>query len=386
MEILIFDACQRAALACTRSLGAAGYVVTTAYETHKTLAGASKYSTSQLVYPSPYKRPLEFVAWVDQTLASTDFDCILPVTEVTTDLLARHRNLWPNVHLPFADIETIDKLSNKIELFKLAQSLGVPVPQSTVVSNVFHVAREAQKIGFPCVLKPARSRVLINNQWVSTQVIVIDDEDALARVSENLPTHYFPALLQVFIPGNGAGLFALYKDGKFQARFAHQRLREKPPQGGVSVLSQSKHPDPQILEYSTKLLDAVSWQGVAMVEYRVTPDGLPYLMEINARFWGSLQLAIDAGVDFPALAVKRTFDNSQHNDSYSERVVLRWLLGDLDRLYIQFKRVKEIGFINLSVDCSKFLLTFVSSAKNEIFRINDWRPSMFELKQYFRSR
>ena len=29
----------------------------------------------------------------------------------------------------------------------------------------------------------------------------------------------------------------------------------------------------------------------------------PYLMEVNGRFWGSLQLAIDAGVDFPALLV-----------------------------------------------------------------------------------
>ncbi|MCK7577967.1 MAG: ATP-grasp domain-containing protein [Chromatiales bacterium] len=54
-----------------------------------------------------------------------------------------------------------------------------------------------------------------------------------------------------------------------------------------------------MLAMAKKLLDAVSWHGVAMVEFRVTLEGKPYLMEINTRFWGSLQLAIDAGVDFP---------------------------------------------------------------------------------------
>jgi predicted ATP-grasp superfamily ATP-dependent carboligase len=39
-----------------------------------------------------------------------------------------------------------------------------------------------------------------------------------------------------------------------------------------------------------------------MVEFRYDPrDGLPKLMEINPRFWGSLPLAVYAGVDFPYL-------------------------------------------------------------------------------------
>ena len=36
-----------------------------------------------------------------------------------------------------------------------------------------------------------------------------------------------------------------------------------------------------------------------MVEFRVQEDGRFHLMEINPRLWGSLALAIDAGVDFP---------------------------------------------------------------------------------------
>ena len=83
------------------------------------------------------------------------------------------------------------------------------------------------------------------------------------------------------------------------AFFAHKRLRERPPWGGVSVLSESAEPDPRLKALARQLLDDACWHGVAMVEFKVAPDGTPYLMEINTRFWGSLQLAIDAGVDFP---------------------------------------------------------------------------------------
>ena len=47
---------------------------------------------------------------------------------------------------------------------------------------------------------------------------------------------------------------------------------------------------------------ALNWKGIAMVEWKVDPrDGRPKLMEVNPRFWGSLELAVRSGVDFPVL-------------------------------------------------------------------------------------
>jgi hypothetical protein len=74
-------------------------------------------------------------------------------------------------------------------------------------------------------------------------------------------------------------------------------LREKPPSGGVSVLSESVQVNSKLGSLAQTLLENSNWHGVAMVEFKVATDGTPYLMEINTRFWGSLQLAIDAGVD-----------------------------------------------------------------------------------------
>ena len=83
-----------------------------------------------------------------------------------------------------------------------------------------------------------------------------------------------------------------------RAVFAHRRLREKPPSGGVSVYRESVAPDPSLVARAAALLAGLGWRGVAMVEMKTDArTGTPYLMEVNGRFWGSLQLAVDAGVD-----------------------------------------------------------------------------------------
>ena len=68
-------------------------------------------------------------------------------------------------------------------------------------------------------------------------------------------------------------------------------------------------------------------------------DGTPYLIEINGRFWGSLQLSIEAGIDFPFLLYKLALGNKLECElSYKEGVKSRWLLGDLDHFYLKLTK------------------------------------------------
>jgi len=56
-------------------------------------------------------------------------------------------------------------------------------------------------------------------------------------------------------------------------------------------------------------------------------------MEVNGRFWGSLQLSIAAGRDFPRLWTDiLTGKPLPPVDGYREGVTLRWLWGDVKRL------------------------------------------------------
>jgi predicted ATP-grasp superfamily ATP-dependent carboligase len=191
-------------------------------------------------------------------------------------------------------------------------------------------------------------------------------------------------MLQKFVSGHGAGVFALYDNGKPLVFFAHKRLREKPPGGGVSVLSESTSVDPTLLSHTRSLLDKANWHGIAMVEFKVAPDGVSYLMEINTRFWGSLQLAVDAGVDFPWLLYQLACgDQPDSIDDYRIGVRLRWWLGDLDSLYLTL-RDKQYSKITKLKSILQFFTPSLFKTRHEIFRWNDPAPAWYELKQYLR--
>jgi predicted ATP-grasp superfamily ATP-dependent carboligase len=84
----------------------------------------------------------------------------------------------------------------------------------------------------------------------------------------------------------------------------HRRLRETPPSGGPSSCAVSIFEN-DLKSAGIKLLDHLQWHGVAMAEFkRDAKSSQLYLLEINPKFWGSLDLALDSGVDFPALAAR----------------------------------------------------------------------------------
>lgn len=382
--VLVLDANQRSALAVTRSLGRSGqYDISTADSVEDALAGASRYSQTYYRYPDPNQHPRDFIDWIREFSESHHFDLYMPTTEVTSQLLLQFQEELPQVELPFSDYSDVMALADKVSLVKLAQQTGVAVPET----RFFHSRDElaVDQLVFPVVIKPSLSRIYRQDGWIHTQVRVAKNAAEWHKAIEEMSyLDYSPFMLQEFIPGHGSGVFCIYNKGKPVQFFAHQRLREKPPEGGVSVLSRSIPVPDDLKAVAERLLGAVNWHGVAMVEFRVSDEGKPYLMEVNTRFWGSLQLAIDAGVDFPLMLANLHLGRpSAPLDTYHVDQRLRWLLGDLDSLYIFLK-----GAYPLRRKLRR-ILAFLSikfyGQKHEINRLSDLKPAWIELKQYLKS-
>lgn len=129
-----------------------------------------------------------------------------------------------------------------------------------------------------------------------------------------------------------------------------------------------------------------------MVEYKVDAStGVPYLMEVNGRFWGSLQLAIDAGVDFPALLVAASDNAVRSTDgNYRVGVRSRWWWGDVDQLLSRWRQSAES--LALPPDApSRWRATldfFVPHPhdRSDVFRLRDMRPFIRETIDWFRRR
>ena len=344
MRVLVTDGDSRPALAAVRALGRRGHEVIVACERHPCLASVSKYVAGSESIPSPVTDAPGFEAALVELVQRRRVDVALPITEVSTLLVAENQQRLPSFcRVPFPSAAIVANAANKVHVIRMAERLGVPVPRGLVVESADEGVRRAAELPFPIVVKPARSRVRVGSHWISTGVRYAADGFDLERIFRSLPRETYPVLLQERIPGPGVGLFACFDHGRPTALFAHRRLREKPPSGGVSVLCESSPLDPAAVEYSQLLLSELGWRGVAMVEFkRDEREGQLHLMEINGRFWGSLELAIAAGVDFPSLALDvATGVRRSLQPGYRIGVRTRWLGGDLDALLMILKRNRE---------------------------------------------
>jgi len=171
-------------------------------------------------------------------------------------------------------------------------------------------------------------------------------------------------------------------DGKILAEFAHRRLRDYRPTGSGSVLRESIALTPELRESSERLLRALGCYGIAMVEYRIESNsGDAYLMEVNGRFWGSLQLAIDSGVNFPSLLVDWLTCKRFAKPSYETGVILRWWTGDLVRT-LRVLKGRPSGFAGYFPSRISALKEFLGrqpkGTRDEILQWRDWAPSLIE--------
>jgi len=299
--VLVTDGQERSALAITRGLGRAGIPVIVGADTAGSLAGTSRYCVARWQYPSPLQQPAKFIASLVEAVRRFAITGIIPPTDTSMQAVAAQRDQFqPSVTAMIPLLESYEMVSDKYRVMKLAQELGIPFPDTVFVPDGNIAAVCDQVKTYPVVVKPGRSLVKIDEKWIKTSVHFVSHAEELTDLYRR--THYlrYPSLIQQRIEGEGQGVFGLFNHGRPCALFAHRRIREKPPAGGVSVFRESIELPKPMTDYAIRLLERVQWHGVAMVEFKVDRQShVPMLMEINGRFWGSLQLAIDAGLNFP---------------------------------------------------------------------------------------
>lgn len=389
MKILVTDGNSRAALAITRSLGKAGHSVIVGSTSLRNLAASSRYCASRICYPDPDRYGESFMTFMADYISHEGIDVLLPVTDITTMTIGADRaRIPPSCILPFPDVDTVRTVADKTAIMDLAEQLGVDVPKSLTVHAPEDVDPERPGLRYPLVIKPFRSRVETDAGWLYTAVSYAHDPQDLGQLLHKLDRRAYPVILQEKIIGPGIGVCICAHHGRMIAAFSHRRLREKPPSGGVSVLRESVALNPLALEFSDRLLRELKWHGVAMVEFKQdVRDGRPKLMEINGRFWGSLQLAIDAGVDFPRILIDSLNGlPAQPLVEYRTGTRTRWLWGDVDALMIRLLKSPEQlvlppGFPSKSRYLRDFL-TYNRDTHLEIERLDDLGPMLCESRQW----
>lgn len=380
-KVCVTDGETRQALALARSLGGRGIRVEVLAARRGSLAGGSRFTAAEHIVPDVVTQPGAWAEAVRQIMTRTPESLLIPTTEESLGTLQRE-GLTGCMRVATPSRRAYEIACDKARLLECGARAGFDVPTTVLVESVNDLNELPAGLAFPVLIKARRSRFFEGGRWQKGSAARLDDQAALER-ARNDPGLRGGALLQPFVPGRGEGLFVAADRGRVVAAFAHRRLREKPPTGGVGVLLESSAPQPGLLESAKRLIAELDWHGVAMLEFRREPTGRSWLIELNPRLWGSLQLAIDSGADFPGLVLALHAGAPLPEFAPRAGVRMRWFLGDLDCLLILLRRSevrRRLGSTRLSA-LADFLRGFWS-AQDEVFRWSDARPFANELRAW----
>ena len=225
------------------------------------------------------------------------------------DVVARHLDvLAEHFAVPMCPRDTMDRIADKSEQLLTAQRVGVPAPVSVRLDGSDDIARAADLVPFPAVLKPVtpleRLRLLSRT---GAKAIPVPDTQHLRGAYEPIKS-CGRLMLQELVPGDDDQILlaGTYHDARSRplAVFTGRKLRQHPRGFGNTRAGESLW-DQEVADLMLRLLAEFQYHGISDVEFkRDARDGSLKLMEINARqgLWATLATA--AGVNLTYVAYR----------------------------------------------------------------------------------
>lgn len=289
----------RSFLSVVRSLGRKNITVHAVSNVMPSNAIHSKYIKKIIILPDFSKNNLIWSEQFIHLLKKENYTLVIPCDDPSAICLQQYNQEFSKyTKLYLLNTKTFDIVSNKYKTTRIASSLGINVPNNILVDEKYNLQDIIEQFSFPLVLKPISSYIL--NSTERNEVKIIYDKKTLIETLNSL-TPIYPIQIQSFFRGTGVTISVLAKEGNIIIASQHKRMHE-PFSGGGSSYRVSMLIDDELFEASKKLISKLNYTGVAMIEFRYNTKTKNWvLLEINGRFWGSLPLAISAGIDFPYL-------------------------------------------------------------------------------------
>jgi len=303
------------ALSVVRELGRAGIPVIGIAQSEHAIGLHSRYLVEAQVCGEP--RSEHMLEVLSALAARFPGAPLLTVSEANMTWLTRHLDRLGSLRPMLPSAEALDTVLDKSRTLALARQIGIAVPETLEAGSLAQIEAAADTLSFPVVLKwkdPGQIAPALHAQGIALEKFEYANNktELMAIARRYAPVGQWP-LIQAYCPGVGFGQFFFMHHGEAIRRFQHIRIAEWPPEGGFSSVCESVPISryAELQEKSIRLLQAIQWEGVAMVEYRLDPaTGNAVLMEINGRFWGSFPLAVQCNAGFARLAYEALADDA----------------------------------------------------------------------------
>lgn len=382
-RVLVLGSDARSFLAVIRSLGRHGVATHSICSDPRCPALRSSYLVENHILPDYDTHSSSWLAALDDLLRRKCFDLVIPCDDPYIIRLAAYQasggvaaplELLPQ---PLRSLTT-----SKQQCHDLAMGLGAPVAKGQFVNSPAQLESAIALMSPPYVLKPISSFTESDTTTRRNVSKAFTAEDA-RRIGTAM-LNVSPLQIQENFIGVGCGLEFLASHGTILTAFQHLRLHE-PLHGGGSSYRTGVPIDPRMYSVVASIVRQLSYDGVAMVEFKYNQSTGEFIfVEMNARFWGSLPLAIASGADFPWFLFRyRKFGDLNFKKDFRLGICSRnWTL-DLDWLKDNALNIRDNPILATKpwpTVAREILNVLAGRERIDTFTIDDPRPFLTELR------
>jgi predicted ATP-grasp superfamily ATP-dependent carboligase len=337
-RVVVTDAEERAALAACRGLASAGYGVC-AVARHRPAAGHwSRSCAERVLSPDPRESVRAFVDALHELLAGGRYAALIPGSDASLLAISQHRHRFErSTRLGLPSRDAVWRSVDKILLIDVAAEVGLPAPASRACADRADAGMAAAELGYPVLLKPARSFSPVDGRLRQQGVALVVDEQALAQ---SVKAFTPPFIVQRFERAGFLSCTGVMADGRLLALTASRVLRLWPPAAGMHTYSQTVRIPRGLARRVHALLAGLEWQGIFQLQLLEHPDGRLSVIDLNPRVFASLTLDTSAGANLAAIWCDWLLGCDRSPVTARPGVRYRWEEGELCHFAWQLRRFR----------------------------------------------
>lgn len=310
---------------------------------HKNPIRHSKYIESFSV-----NKDKDYQSWLENinaVISKKSIDVIVPIAEDEVRFFIHHKGGFNCSIIPLPELETFDIAINKLKLNSFCVAHDIPVPDSVYVENGIAKVSTVENLRSPIIIKPLDAEG-------GGGIVKFESLELLEQhLHEHKIQTYF---LQEYVKGYDIDCSVLCDHGEILTYTIQKGFLEADTpyqqQLGITFLENN-----EVLNVIKTLMKALEWNGIAHVDLRYDEADKRYkVLEINARFWGSLEGSRHVGVNFPKLCIDRVEGKSVDFMPYAYEPFLQ-LKGIAKRIRQNPKKLFDFNFIIRHTDFKQAL-------------------------------
>ncbi|MDO7171687.1 ATP-grasp domain-containing protein [Mariniflexile sp. AS56] len=253
------------------------------------------------------------LVWINNVKEESErhnIDLILPIFEDAIETLSKYKNeiIFKDKLCLLPNNVDYNKANNKWSLAEHLLVNNMSFPRSALYSKLNPDA--FKHFRFPVIIKPILKSgggvgVCLFNNNEELQIYLLDNNFDKERI------------IQEYVNGYDIGCSVLCQSGSILA-FTIQKATMVNSNPFEPLLGVEFVYDDALFELVNKLMMSLNWSGVAHIDLRFDVDNNIYkVIEVNTRFWGSLEASMIAGVNFPYLhclaSLNKNFERPEYN-------------------------------------------------------------------------